>query len=85
MNFYPLYSSFNKLSLFLCYAVYDQGGSCEIASKNDVKDYRDLTGAMDILGFSTQEQETIYKLLASVLHIGNIFFTKVQVLNSFVI
>ena len=34
---------------------------------------------MDVLGFSGAEQETIYKILASVLHLGNVYFSKVQV------
>ncbi len=44
-----------------------------------MKDFLDLQASMEVLGFSSAEQDTIYKILASVLHLGNIFFKKVQV------
>ena len=62
-----------------------QGGNCEIDSKNDVKDFADLHSAMDVLAFSAAEKETIYKILASVLHIGNVYFSKVQVCVTYAI
>ena len=34
---------------------------------------------MEVLGFTIAEQDTIYKILASVLHLGNVYFKKVQV------
>jgi len=36
---------------------------------------------IEILGFTKQEQDTIFKMLASVLHVGNIYFVKKQVIN----
>ncbi len=56
-----------------------QGGSCEISPKDDRKDFTALQSAMEILGFEQTEQDVIYKILSSVLHLGNIYFTKVQV------
>lgn len=56
-----------------------QGGSCEIDSKSDKKDFADLRSAMEVLGFSTAEKDTILKILGSVLHLGNVYFNKVQV------
>ena len=60
---------------YLCF----QGGSCDIASKKDGEDFRKLHGAMEILSFTKKEQESIYKILACVLHVGNIFFSRTQV------
>ena len=51
-----------------------QGGSCKISSKNDCNDFKDLQAALEVLSFTEQEQNTIYKILASVLHLGNIYF-----------
>ena len=33
---------------------------------------------MQVLGFTTEERETINKLLASVLHLGNVYFHRKQ-------
>ena len=50
-----------------------------IRGRDDADNYRKLTAAMDILSFERTEQETIVKILASVLHIGNMYFKVVQV------
>ncbi len=55
-----------------------KGESCSIRHKNDADDFRSLISAIDILGFSKLEQEIIFKILASVLHIGNIYFVRKQ-------
>ncbi|KAK2177934.1 hypothetical protein NP493_569g01006 [Ridgeia piscesae] len=60
------------------YFYLNQGGSCDIASKNDEEDFRKLRGAMEILSFTTKEQESIYRILACVLHVGNIYFSRTQ-------
>lgn len=51
-----------------------QGGNCTIAGKDDGEDFRRLLSAMDILCFTPEEQNGIYRLLSSVLHLGNIYF-----------
>jgi myosin-15 len=56
-----------------------KGGNCVIDYKDDKEDFEALISAIDILGFSKLEQDTIFKMLASVLHIGNIYFCKKQV------
>ena len=33
---------------------------------------------MQVLGFTNEERETIFKILASILHLGNIFFLRTQ-------
>jgi myosin-15 len=42
--------------------------------KDDKDDFRTLISAIDILGFRKYEKETIFKMLACVLHIGNVYF-----------
>lgn len=56
------------------YFYLNQGGSSKIEAKDDAENFRTLTSAMDILGFGKPETDTIFKMLASVLHIGNIYF-----------
>ncbi|CAC5409264.1 Unconventional myosin-IXa,Myosin-16,Myosin IB heavy chain,Myosin-2B,Unconventional myosin-Vc,Unconventional myosin-IXb,Unconventional myosin ID,Myosin-6,Unconventional myosin-X,Myosin-15,Myosin-10,Unconventional myosin-Id,Myosin-VIIa,Myosin ID heavy chain,Myosin-1,Myosin-2 heavy chain,Myosin-I heavy chain,Unconventional myosin heavy chain 6,Myosin-J heavy chain,Unconventional myosin-XV,Unconventional myosin-VIIb,Myosin-3,Myosin-2A,Myosin-7,Unconventional myosin-Ia,Myosin-5,Myosin-9,Myosin-4,Myosin IC heavy len=60
------------------YFYLNQGGNCDISGRNDVENYRVLTGAFHVLNFEGNEKETIYKILASVLHFGNIFFKRVH-------
>lgn len=61
-----------------------QGGSSLIPGRDDAENFRKLTAAMDILSFDRQEQDTVIKILASVLHIGNIFFKAIPVSVSLV-
>lgn len=53
-----------------------QGASMAIASKSDVHDFQSLLTAMKILNFTRNEQETIFKILAAILHLGNIYFSR---------
>ena len=46
--------------------------------KNDRDDFEALTSAMQVLGFTNEERETIFKILASILHLGNIYFHRKQ-------
>ncbi|XP_044203400.1 unconventional myosin-XV [Thunnus albacares] len=67
-----------KRSLYLqeaeTYYYLNQGGDCTIEGKDDGEDFRRLLSAMDILCFTPEEQNGIYRLLSSVLHLGNVFF-----------
>lgn len=60
------------------YFYLNQGGSCEIEGKNDGEDFRFLLAAMQVLGFTNEEQDTVFRILASVLHLGNIYFHRKQ-------
>ncbi|KAF7223548.1 unconventional myosin-XV-like, partial [Nothobranchius furzeri] len=51
-----------------------QGGDCTIVGKDDGGDFRRLLNAMDILCFTPEELNSIYSLLSSVLHLGNVYF-----------
>ncbi|XP_049428716.1 unconventional myosin-XV [Epinephelus fuscoguttatus] len=67
-----------KSSLYLqeaeTYYYLNQGGDCTIEGKDDGEDFRRLLNAMDILCFTPEEQNGIYRLLSSVLHLGNVYF-----------
>ena len=56
-----------------------QGGSCALSSRDDSENYRFLCTAMDVLNFEKKEEESIHKILAAVLHAGNIYFKRIQV------
>ncbi|XP_034452723.1 unconventional myosin-XV [Hippoglossus hippoglossus] len=56
------------------YYYLNQGGDCTIEGKDDGEDFRRLLSAMDILRFTPEEQNGIYRLLSSVLHLGNVYF-----------
>ncbi|XP_076459661.1 unconventional myosin-XV-like isoform X2 [Babylonia areolata] len=60
------------------YFYLNQGGSAVIPGRDDAENFRKLLAAMDVLDFNREEQDTIQKILASVLHIGNIYFKSVQ-------
>lgn len=56
-----------------------EGGDCAIEGKDDGEDFRRLLNAMDILCFTPDELNGVYRLLSSVLHLGNVFFQPHQV------
>lgn len=49
-----------------------------IDGKSDTQDFKALLSAMQVLGFTSEEQDTIFKILASVLHLGNVYFHRKQ-------
>ncbi|XP_027283093.1 unconventional myosin-XV isoform X2 [Cricetulus griseus] len=58
------------------YYYLNQGGNCEIAGKSDADDFRRLLAAMEVLGFTSEDQDSIFRILASILHLGNVYFEK---------
>ncbi|XP_071797205.1 unconventional myosin-XV-like isoform X2 [Asterias amurensis] len=54
------------------YHFLNQGGSCKIAGKDDGEDFYRLVSAMEVLSFSPSEQDVIFGILASILHLGNL-------------
>ncbi|KAH9602781.1 hypothetical protein KSS87_023068 [Heliosperma pusillum] len=60
----------------------NQSNCYELVGINDAKEYLDTRRAMDIVGISKQEQDAIFRVVASVLHVGNIVFTKGQEVDS---
>lgn len=60
------------------YFYLNQGGSSEIDGKNDEEGFRFLLSAMQVLGFTNEEQDTIFRIMAAVLHLGNVYFHRKQ-------
>ncbi|XP_023677819.2 unconventional myosin-XV isoform X2 [Paramormyrops kingsleyae] len=60
------------------YYYLNQGGNCEIPGKRDGEDFRRILSAMEILNFSVEEQNSIFRVLSSVLHLGNVFFERYE-------
>ncbi|CAL4069628.1 unnamed protein product, partial [Meganyctiphanes norvegica] len=60
------------------YFYLNQGGACQLEGKYDSEDFQGLVSAMQVLGFSSDEQDTIFRILAAVLHLGNVYFHRKQ-------
>nr|KAF6398725.1 myosin XVA [Molossus molossus] len=60
------------------YYYLNQGGNCEISGKSDADDFHRLLAAMEVLGFSGEDQDSIFRILASILHLGNVYFEKYE-------
>ncbi|XXG76604.1 hypothetical protein AAC387_Pa08g0915 [Persea americana] len=68
--------SFHYLNQSSCY---------ELVGVSDAHDYLATRRAMDIVGISEPEQEAIFRVIAAILHIGNIDFAKGQEVDSSVL
>ncbi|MQL92688.1 hypothetical protein Taro_025315 [Colocasia esculenta] len=68
--------SFHYLNQSNCYA---------LDGVDDALEYIATRRAMDIVGISEQEQEAIFRVVASILHLGNIDFAKGKEIDSSVI
>nr|XP_061804993.1 unconventional myosin-XV-like [Nerophis lumbriciformis] len=60
------------------YYYLNQGGDCGIKGKDDIEDFQRLLGAMEILQFTADDQSAIFRVLSSILHLGNVYFEKYQ-------
>ncbi|XP_028414571.1 unconventional myosin-VI-like isoform X2 [Dendronephthya gigantea] len=49
-------------------------GSIQDKSLNDTQDYKLMSESMDKVGFSSQEKDNIFRIVAAVMHLGNIAF-----------
>lgn len=79
--FYELLSGLNReerekygLEQAEKYFYLNQGNSIELDQKDDSDDFRSLLSSMQVLGFDNEERDAIFRLLASILHLGNIYF-----------
>ncbi|KAM7264663.1 hypothetical protein ACFE04_002346 [Oxalis oulophora] len=48
----------------------------QVANVDDAREYLETRNAMDIVGISQEEQEAIFRVVAAILHLGNIEFIK---------
>ncbi|KAG9343032.1 hypothetical protein JZ751_015250 [Albula glossodonta] len=60
------------------YYYLNQGGNCDIPGKSDSDDFLRLLSAMEILNFSAEDQDSIFRVLSSILHLGNVFFERYE-------
>lgn len=60
------------------YFYMNQGGVTEIAGVNDADEYKVTVDALTLVGVSTETQHQIFKILAALLHIGNIEIKKTR-------
>ncbi|XP_070778848.1 unconventional myosin-XV [Enoplosus armatus] len=60
------------------YYYLNQGGDCGITGKNDAEDFLRLLAAMEILHFTPEDQSAIFRVLSSILHLGNVYFQRYE-------
>ncbi|KAK3084998.1 hypothetical protein FSP39_022632 [Pinctada imbricata] len=56
------------------YFYLSQGKSVRVDSLNDQRDFQDVKHALDVCDFNKEEQEGLFAIVASVLHLGNLKF-----------
>uniref|UniRef100_A0A671NNB9 Unconventional myosin-Ig-like n=1 Tax=Sinocyclocheilus anshuiensis TaxID=1608454 RepID=A0A671NNB9_9TELE len=67
---YTVFLSFSLFSLSLCHSK-----SSSQASNNDSLCHKAVMAALKVIGFTTEEISSIYKILSTILHLGNLQFT----------
>ncbi|KAF7805219.1 myosin-11-like isoform X1 [Senna tora] len=60
----------------------NQSNCFELADSSDAREYLATRRAMDIVGISQKEQEAIFRVVAAILHLGNIVFSKGKEVDS---
>ncbi|KAK1263833.1 hypothetical protein QJS04_geneDACA009534 [Acorus gramineus] len=63
----------------------NQSNCYELVGINDAHDYLATRRAMDIVGINGQEQDAIFRVIAAILHLGNIDFAKGEEIDSSVV
>ncbi|ONM40812.1 myosin1 [Zea mays] len=80
-----LYTQRYKLSDPRSFHYLNQSSCIEVDGINDAEEYLATRRAMDIVGINEEEQEGIFRVVAAVLHLGNINFAKGTEIDSSVI
>ncbi|XP_028790296.1 myosin-11-like [Neltuma alba] len=60
----------------------NQSSFYELADVSDAREYLATRRAMDIVGISQKDQEAIFRVVAAILHLGNIDFSKGKEVDS---
>ncbi|XP_039116564.1 LOW QUALITY PROTEIN: myosin-11-like [Dioscorea cayenensis subsp. rotundata] len=60
----------------------NQSNCYELVGVSDAHDYLATRRAMDIVGISAQEQDAIFRVVAAILHLGNVDFAKGKEIDS---
>uniref|UniRef100_A0A803NTC5 Uncharacterized protein n=1 Tax=Cannabis sativa TaxID=3483 RepID=A0A803NTC5_CANSA len=63
----------------------NQSTCYELDGVNDAHEYLATRRAMDVVGISEEEQEAIFRVVAAILHLGNVNFAKGEEIDSSVI
>ncbi|XP_014513933.1 myosin-11 isoform X2 [Vigna radiata var. radiata] len=72
----------NYHCFYLLCAAPQESKCYELADVSDAREYLATRRAMDIVGISQKDQEAIFRVVAAILHIGNIEFTKGKEVDS---
>lgn len=54
----------------------NQTNCYEVATVDDAREYLETRNAMDVVGINQDEQDAIFRVVASILHLGNVEFAK---------
>ncbi|KAK4408185.1 Myosin-6 [Sesamum angolense] len=60
----------------------NQSNCIELDGVDDAKEYAATRKAMDTVGISSEEQDAIFRVIAAILHLGNIEFAKAKEIDS---
>ncbi|CAN6478842.1 unnamed protein product [Victoria cruziana] len=63
----------------------NQSNCYELAGVSDAHDYIATRRAMDVVGISEKDQDAIFRVIAAILHLGNIVFAKGKEIDSSVL
>uniref|UniRef100_A0A0B7B8Z7 Myosin motor domain-containing protein n=1 Tax=Arion vulgaris TaxID=1028688 RepID=A0A0B7B8Z7_9EUPU len=56
------------------YSFLNKSGCVEVDTRDDVEDFKVVKNGMEIIGFTTEEIQMVFQLLASILNLGNVEF-----------
>lgn len=51
-----------------------QGNAARVDTINDKNDYKEVTASLNTLQFNKSDQDTLWRVVAAILHLGNIEF-----------
>ncbi|GJT52189.1 myosin-17-like protein [Tanacetum coccineum] len=74
-----------KLESPQSYHYLNQSKSYELEGVSDAHEYLATRRAMDVVGISEEEQDAIFRVVAAILHLGNIEFAKGEEIDSSVL
>ncbi|XP_010522267.1 PREDICTED: myosin-12 isoform X2 [Tarenaya hassleriana] len=60
----------------------NQTNCYDVANVDDAREYLETRNAMDIVGIGPQEQDAIFRVVAAILHLGNVEFVKGEEVDS---
>ncbi|KAJ7982129.1 Myosin [Quillaja saponaria] len=60
----------------------NQSNCYDVSNVDDAKEYLETRNAMDIVGINQDEQDAIFRVVAAILHLGNIDFIKGKEVDS---